>query len=118
MIELFLPKISLTSRNFQSRTGSTCSFLGRKPVFGTMVQQPGEARRHGSGLAASGSPQEIEMGLDLVVGVGDPVMDILVHTSIEDLEDLGLEPGGCLPVSSSDATALLSALENGTQQVR
>lgn len=45
-----------------------------------------------------------------IVGLGDPVMDMLVHVDDQKLGDLGLATGGCVPVSEGQMAALIQAL--------
>lgn len=46
-----------------------------------------------------------------IVGLGDPVMDMLVHVDAQKLDDLGLATGGCVPVSEEQMAALIQALK-------
>ena len=51
-----------------------------------------------------------------VVGLGDPVMDVLVRLgSPEELSALGLEAGGCLPVSEDQMQGLLDVVGQGSR---
>lgn len=43
----------------------------------------------------------------LISGLGDPVMDVLIRLSHEELAALGLEPGGCTPIDGDGINDLL-----------
>lgn len=53
-----------------------------------------------------------------IIGLGDPVMDILIHTDVQSIRNLGLESGGCLPVSSGETSGLVAALQCAADQAR
>ncbi|KAL4449369.1 hypothetical protein ABPG77_007013 [Micractinium sp. CCAP 211/92] len=46
-----------------------------------------------------------------VYGLGDPVLDIVARVGHELLEQLGAEPGGCLPVTAEEMAVLLALPE-------
>eukprot|EP00884_Botryococcus_braunii_P009420 jgi/Botrbrau1/1847/Bobra.146_1s0041.1 len=56
--------------------------------------------------------------LQTIVGLGDPVMDILIHTDVQKIRDLGLESGGCLPLNTGETSGLVAALERAADQAR
>jgi hypothetical protein len=43
-----------------------------------------------------------------VIGLGDPVMDILVHVSHELLSSVAEHAGGCIPIDSKELSHLLA----------
>lgn len=54
-----------------------------------------------------------------VVGLGDPVMDIVAHVSHDYLAAITEHPGGCVPISSDVMQAmLLNAEADGKQLLR
>ncbi len=57
--------------------------------------------------------QTVPLGTPVVVGLGDPVMDILANVSAEWLSAVTQEPGGCLPVPPEEMEQLLKS--SGTQ---
>ncbi|EFJ42029.1 hypothetical protein VOLCADRAFT_119562 [Volvox carteri f. nagariensis] len=54
----------------------------------------------------------------VVVGLGDPVMDILANVSAEWLATLTAEPGGCLPVPPDTMEQLLADASTQSELVR
>ncbi|KAI3426463.1 hypothetical protein D9Q98_008830 [Chlorella vulgaris] len=53
-----------------------------------------------------------------VVGLGDPVLDIVARVDHELLQKLGAEPGGCLPVSAEEMARLLAMPELRSNMMR
>lgn len=53
------------------------------------------------------------MAADLqgVVGLGDPILDIIARVPHEFLQSLGAEPGGCITVEDADMERLLGLPE-------
>ncbi|EFN56268.1 hypothetical protein CHLNCDRAFT_57678 [Chlorella variabilis] len=49
--------------------------------------------------------------MQLVFGLGDPVLDIVARVDHSLLERLGMEPGGCVPVSAEEMGRLLALPE-------
>ena len=65
-------------------------------------------------LPAHSHPAEIPFsgcsamdGACCIVGLGDPVMDVVVRVAPEFLSSITQQPGGCIPVDSSEMDALL-----------
>lgn len=63
------------------------------------------------------------MGLEkgrapVVVGLGDPVMDILARVSPEWLATVAPEAGGCLPVAPEEMEKLLAAAATQSELTR
>ena len=50
-----------------------------------------------------------------VVGLGDPVMDLLASVSAEFLAGITAEPGGCFTVSPKEMEILLADVEKQTE---
>ena len=46
-----------------------------------------------------------------VVCLGDPVVDVLAHVSMESLQILNLEPGGCIAVDKSTVDTILANVD-------
>ncbi|KAL4853031.1 putative sugar kinase [Chlorella vulgaris] len=53
-----------------------------------------------------------------VVGLGDPVLDIVARVDHELLQKVGAEPGGCLPVSAEEMARLLAMPELRSNMMR
>ncbi|KAG2496791.1 hypothetical protein HYH03_005199 [Edaphochlamys debaryana] len=62
-------------------------------------------------VAETPKPSDVPM----VVGLGDPVMDILAQVSAEWLTTVAPEPGGCLPVSPKEMEELLASAATQSQ---
>lgn len=52
----------------------------------------------------------------VVVGLGDPVMDVLFHVTHEFLARVADEPGGCVPVDSRQMAELMAAADAETHE--
>ena len=53
-----------------------------------------------------------------VIGLGDPVMDILVHISHELLSSVAEHAGGCIPIDSKELTHLLAVTSETSTPTR
>lgn len=50
-----------------------------------------------------------------VMGLGDPVMDLLAHVTHDLLATITSEPGGCFSVDPSDMTTLLAKVQKESE---
>lgn len=53
-----------------------------------------------------------------IVGLGDPVMDVIVAVSPDFLSSIAERPGGCVPVSGDEMEALISRCSQHSDLLR
>ena len=71
---------------------------------GAQLLQQSSSGLHNRHISSSNMPTEV------VVGLGDPIVDVLVPVSHADFDELGLQRGGSTPLDSDSINRLMSQL--------